>query len=200
MRETETHARRPLPRLDLAAGFLRRGGPQGQDCRVYPGKDASLREATFSNPASLLTDQLRPCRDEEPTEEAHGHVTSISVLRNYRRLGLANKLMQLSRTFATRPWAESAWWRIRERNLADFRYSASAEQAMKTTYDAAYVSLHVRKTNRAALALYKDTLGFEVVKIEKNYCALLLGRRSCILLADVFPCAPVTCRRGWRGQ
>lgn len=39
------------------------------------------------------------CRDEEPTEDPHGHVTSISVLRDYRRLGLANKLMKLSREF-----------------------------------------------------------------------------------------------------
>lgn len=29
----------------------------------------------------------------------HGHVTSISVLRSYRRLGLAKKLMLLSREF-----------------------------------------------------------------------------------------------------
>lgn len=79
--------------------------------------------------------------DEEPTEDPHGHVTSISVLRDYRRLGLANKLMQLS------------------------------QQAMKQTYNASHVSLHVRKTNRAALALYKDTLGFEVVDIEKSYYA-----------------------------
>ncbi|GAA6029930.1 hypothetical protein JCM8097_009174 [Rhodosporidiobolus ruineniae] len=79
--------------------------------------------------------------DEEPTEEPHGHVTSISVLRNYRRLGLANKLMQLS------------------------------QHAMKTAYGASHVSLHVRKTNRAALALYKDTLGFEVIKVEKSYYA-----------------------------
>ncbi|GAA5873345.1 hypothetical protein JCM16303_001097 [Sporobolomyces ruberrimus] len=79
--------------------------------------------------------------DEEATEDPHGHVTSISVLRNYRRLGLANKLMQLS------------------------------QHAMKQTYNASYVSLHVRKTNRAALALYKDTLGFEVVDIEKSYYA-----------------------------
>ena len=35
--------------------------------------------------------------DIEPGDEPHGHVTSISVLRTYRRLGLANKLMQLSR-------------------------------------------------------------------------------------------------------
>jgi len=45
---------------------------------------------------------------------------------------------------------------------------------MKTVYGASMVSLHVRKTNRAALALYKDTLGFEVVKIEKGYCASLV--------------------------
>jgi ribosomal protein S18 acetylase RimI-like enzyme len=42
---------------------------------------------------------------------------------------------------------------------------------MKTTFGASYVSLHVRKTNRAALGLYKDTLGFEVVEIESKYYA-----------------------------
>ena len=42
---------------------------------------------------------------------------------------------------------------------------------MATVYRAAYVSLHVRKSNRAALSLYKDTLGFTVKKIEKGYCA-----------------------------
>lgn len=42
---------------------------------------------------------------------------------------------------------------------------------MKTTFSASYVSLHVRKTNRAALSLYKDTLGFEVVEIESSYYA-----------------------------
>lgn len=41
---------------------------------------------------------------------------------------------------------------------------------MKTTFDASYVSLHVRKSNRAALTLYRDSLGFEVVEIESKYC------------------------------
>lgn len=41
---------------------------------------------------------------------------------------------------------------------------------MATVYRASYVSLHVRKSNRAALALYKDTLGFTVREIEKKYC------------------------------
>ncbi|KAG8701457.1 N-terminal acetyltransferase A complex catalytic subunit ard1 [Ceratobasidium sp. 428] len=74
-------------------------------------------------------------------EEAHGHVTSISVLRTYRRLGLAKKLMMQS------------------------------QEAMATVYRAKYVSLHVRKSNRAAIGLYRDTLGFEVADIEKKYYA-----------------------------
>lgn len=46
------------------------------------------------------------------------------------------------------------------------------EEAMATVYRSSYVSLHVRKSNRAALALYKDTLGFTVKDIEKKYCEL----------------------------
>lgn len=39
------------------------------------------------------------CREEDPSDGIpNGHVTSISVLRSHRRLGLANKLMKLSRT------------------------------------------------------------------------------------------------------
>ena len=45
-----------------------------------------------------------------------------------------------------------------------------AEEAMATVYKAAYVSLHVRKSNRAALFLYRDTLGFTVHDIEQKYC------------------------------
>lgn len=44
------------------------------------------------------------------------------------------------------------------------------EESMATVYKAAYVSLHVRKSNRAALGLYRDTLGFTVRDIEKGYC------------------------------
>ncbi|KAJ7746149.1 hypothetical protein DFH07DRAFT_832909 [Mycena maculata] len=36
---------------------------------------------------------------------------------------------------------------------------------------ASYVSLHVRKSNKAAIALYRDTLGFRVAKVEQKYCA-----------------------------
>jgi len=54
------------------------------------------------------------------------------------------------------------------------------EEAMRTIYKASHVSLHVRKSNRAALGLYKDTLGFTVKDIEKKYCmsprSLTFGR------------------------
>ena len=72
---------------------------------------------------------------------------------------------------------------------------------MASIYRASHVSLHVRKSNRAALSLYRDTLGFTVKDIEKKYCecdsSLLLfliliileyrcRRRRCICNA---PCA-----------
>lgn len=42
-------------------------------------------------------------RDDESADkgQVHGHVNSISVLRSYRRLGLAKKLMLLSREQST---------------------------------------------------------------------------------------------------
>lgn len=44
---------------------------------------------------------------------------------------------------------------------------------MSTVYQSAYVSLHVRKTNRAAISLYRDSLGFEVHDVEISYCESL---------------------------
>lgn len=79
--------------------------------------------------------------DSEKDEPTHGHITSISVLRSHRKLGIATKLMRAS------------------------------QFAMKTVYDAEYCSLHVRVGNKAAIALYKDALQFEVVKIEDKYYA-----------------------------
>jgi peptide alpha-N-acetyltransferase len=80
--------------------------------------------------------------EEEPSDGvAHGHITSLSVMRTHRRLGLAEKLMRQS------------------------------QRAMAETFAAHYVSLHVRMSNTAALHLYRDTLGFTVDKVEKSYYA-----------------------------
>jgi len=85
---------------------------------------------------------LSKIEDEvEDGEVPHGHVNSISVLRSHRRLGIARKLMVLS------------------------------QKTMVEIYNASYVALHVRKTNRAALGLYRDTLGFTIDNVEKGYYA-----------------------------
>jgi hypothetical protein len=42
---------------------------------------------------------------------------------------------------------------------------------MVETFNASYVSLHVRMSNIAALRLYRDTLGFLVENIEPKYYA-----------------------------
>lgn len=60
-------------------------------------------------------------------------------MRSHRKLGLATKLM------------------------------LQAERSMLESWDAIYVSLHVRVGNRAALSLYKETLGF---KCALNFHAL----------------------------
>ncbi|EXJ96284.1 hypothetical protein A1O1_01410 [Capronia coronata CBS 617.96] len=80
--------------------------------------------------------------EEEPTDGvAHGHITSLSVMRTHRRLGIAEKLMRMS------------------------------QRAMAEVFNANYVSLHVRMSNVAALHLYRDTLGFQVEKVESKYYA-----------------------------
>ncbi|EMR09126.1 hypothetical protein PNEG_02469 [Pneumocystis murina B123] len=79
--------------------------------------------------------------DETDDTSQQGHITSLSVLRNYRRLGIAAQLMRQS------------------------------QQAMVDNFQAKYVSLHVRKTNRAALKLYRNNLNFVVVGVEKEYYA-----------------------------
>lgn len=71
----------------------------------------------------------------------HGHITSISVLRDYRKLGIATKLMR------------------------------ACHMAMKEVYGAKYVSLHVRVTNRAAYTLYADVLGYEICDVSVEYYA-----------------------------
>lgn len=47
-----------------------------------------------------------------------------------------------------------------------------AQEAMVAHYNASFITLHVRKSNRAAISLYRDTLGFEVHAMEKGYCGL----------------------------
>ena len=82
-----------------------------------------------------------PAIRDDDEEVPHGHITSLSVLRSHRKLGLASKLM------------------------------LAAESQMEACFDSEYVSLHVRKTNTAAFHLYSQTLGFTSHGLEKGYYA-----------------------------
>lgn len=75
------------------------------------------------------------------SEPVHGHITSLAVLRTHRKLGLATKLMN------------------------------AAQNAMGEVFGAEYVSLHVRRSNRAAFHLYNETLGYKIHDVEQKYYA-----------------------------
>lgn len=77
--------------------------------------------------------------DEEVAEKKHGHITSLAVLRSHRKLGIASRVMR------------------------------ATMKEMDSEYGAHYCSLHVRKTNDAALHLYQDTLGFRCAGVEEKY-------------------------------
>ncbi|XP_011496047.1 PREDICTED: N-alpha-acetyltransferase 11 [Ceratosolen solmsi marchali] len=79
--------------------------------------------------------------EEDCEDNPHGHITSLAVKRSHRRLGIAQKLMN------------------------------QASRAMVECFGAKYVSLHVRRSNRAALNLYTSSLHFEVSEVEPKYYA-----------------------------
>lgn len=78
---------------------------------------------------------------EEDANPPHGHITSLAVRREYRKCGIATKLMK------------------------------GAHARMRECFGAVYCSLHVRYTNRAAIHLYTETLGYKVAEVEKGYYA-----------------------------
>ncbi|EPY53020.1 NatA N-acetyltransferase complex catalytic subunit Ard1 [Schizosaccharomyces cryophilus OY26] len=95
-----------------------------------------------TNPKGRIVGYVLAKMEEEPKDGIpHGHVTSLSVMRSYRQLGLAKRLM------------------------------VQSQRAMVEVYGARYMSLHVRKSNRAALHLYRDSLKFDVQGIESKYYA-----------------------------
>ncbi|KAF1834951.1 acyl-CoA N-acyltransferase [Decorospora gaudefroyi] len=107
----------------------------------YVAVDVSRPPETPYTPPKIVGYVLAKM-EEEPTDGVqHGHITSLSVMRTHRRLGLAEKLMRQS------------------------------QRAMAETFNAHYVSLHVRVSNTAALHLYRETLGFSVDKVEPRYYA-----------------------------
>ncbi|RPA81776.1 silencing group B protein [Ascobolus immersus RN42] len=77
----------------------------------------------------------------EKEEQRIGHITSLSVNRSHRRMGVAHRLM------------------------------AQSEKAMQEVYRAGAISLHVRVSNKAALHLYEESLKFTHDRTEVKYYA-----------------------------
>lgn len=105
-------------------------------------EDSIKLEAAYVAPNEKLVGYVLAKMNDDPDQEddtPNGHITSLSVMRTYRRMGLAEKLMR------------------------------QALFALREVYGAQYVSLHVRESNKAALHLYRDTLEFEVLSVEKSY-------------------------------
>ncbi|KAL1393487.1 acyl-CoA N-acyltransferase [Phyllosticta capitalensis] len=107
----------------------------------YVAVDVSRPPKSPYDPPKIVGYVLAKMEEDPADGIQHGHITSLSVMRTHRRLGLAEKLMRQS------------------------------QRAMAETFGAHYVSLHVRVSNMAALKLYRDTLGFEVEKTESKYYA-----------------------------
>lgn len=65
----------------------------------YVAVDTSRPQRTPYEPPKIVGYVLAKM-EEEPTDYIqHGHITSLSVMRTHRRLGLAEKLMRQSRMF-----------------------------------------------------------------------------------------------------
>ena len=85
--------------------------------------------------------KLEEDEDNKRKKLVEAHVTSLSVLRTHRKLGIATKLMR------------------------------ATHHQMKTVFDCDCVSLHVRVSNTAALTLYRDVLGYQIRGVDPAYYA-----------------------------
>lgn len=92
----------------------------------------------LTNPPKIVGYVLAKLDEDNPLT---GHITSLSVMRTHRRLGLAEKLMRQS------------------------------VRAMREYHNAREVSLHVRCSNEAAIGLYTGRLGFARERVETGYYA-----------------------------
>eukprot|EP00586_Coscinodiscus_wailesii_P020350 CAMPEP_0172501520 /NCGR_PEP_ID=MMETSP1066-20121228/150601_1 /TAXON_ID=671091 /ORGANISM="Coscinodiscus wailesii, Strain CCMP2513" /LENGTH=343 /DNA_ID=CAMNT_0013276331 /DNA_START=100 /DNA_END=1131 /DNA_ORIENTATION=+ len=76
---------------------------------------------------------------QQPMQETLGHVTSLAIMDNFRRKGLAGQLMN------------------------------QLHYHLKDRFNADAVGLHVRVSNEAATRLYAESMGYTVVDVIKGY-------------------------------
>ena len=65
----------------------------------YVAVDVSRPKKTPYDPPKIVGYVLAKMEEEPVNGIQHGHITSLSVMRTHRRLGLAEKLMRQSRTW-----------------------------------------------------------------------------------------------------
>ncbi|KAJ1663636.1 N-terminal acetyltransferase A complex catalytic subunit ard1 [Coemansia sp. RSA 1646] len=117
--------------------------PENYHMKYYLYHLATWPELSFvaENEQGRVVGYVLAKMNEDMTEPLDGHITSLSVMRSYRRLGIAERLMN------------------------------QAQRAMFEVFDAKCVSLHVRISNIAAFSLYRNTLSFDIDHTEPKYYA-----------------------------
>lgn len=107
----------------------------------------------------LTTPNLVYGKAEGPGEKWHGHVTAITVGPEFRRYGVARKLMNLCEL-------------VSEKMCVHYYRSTGIRLYWLTllydSHNAYFVDLFVRKSNSVAINMYK-TLGYSVYRTVTNY-------------------------------
>eukprot|EP00915_Cephaloidophora_sp_WS-2016_P008749 GHVH01012245.1.p1 GENE.GHVH01012245.1~~GHVH01012245.1.p1 ORF type:complete len:179 (+),score=13.41 GHVH01012245.1:24-560(+) len=91
--------------------------------------------------AGYVLGKMEDNDDKQSTSRKSGHITSLAVMRDFRRLGSAVKMMDLT------------------------------HNTMENIYGGDTCTLHVRESNRAAYGLYQSRLNYSVLSIDYKYYA-----------------------------
>jgi len=94
---------------------------------------------TFSSLKGYVLGKMEDNSSATPATRGSGHITSLAVLRDFRRLGAAIKMMKLSHA------------------------------TMEQVYEGKTCTLHVRESNRSAYDLYQRGLNYSVISTQEKY-------------------------------
>jgi peptide alpha-N-acetyltransferase len=84
------------PQLSFVAVVRPKGTPGNNSKRNGGGRVGNYGGSEYPKVVGYVLAKM----EEEPTDGvAHGHITSLSVMRTHRRLGIAERLMRMSRKF-----------------------------------------------------------------------------------------------------
>lgn len=88
------------PQLSFVAVVRPRNGYKLSTSGVSTGSGGAFAAGDISGQYPKVVGYVLAKMEEEPSDGVqHGHITSISVMRTHRRLGIAERLMRMSRMF-----------------------------------------------------------------------------------------------------